>query len=72
MKTPNIQTQDWHLDNYVGKNVVVLDESARGIFLQRVVPNSKSREVWFIPHNYKNIVLPELVPPENKKAEDFK
>lgn len=85
MKTPNGIKEDWHLDNYIGKEVTVmfngeqqpmdgilLENDSKGIYVRRKVKDSKSREVWFLHFTqFKNLSLPEL-PKDDKKAEEAK
>lgn len=84
MKTPSGIKEDWHLDNYIGKDVtvffnddksfdaVLLENDSKGIYVRRKVKDSKSREVWFLHFTqFRNVSLPEL-PKDDKKAEEAK
>jgi hypothetical protein len=78
MKTPDGIKEDWHLDNYIGKDVfLIIDEknqikvkmlenTPRGIFVKLLQPYAAqaANTNCFMPYeSFKFLALPALTPP---------
>jgi hypothetical protein len=84
MKTPDVQTEDWCLDNYMGKEVFVvidekrqikaklLDTTAKGIFVRLLTPyaaQAANTTCFFNYESFEFLALPALTPPAPIKKE---